>query len=373
MAGALVIILEKSKELDMAIQNVLTTNVKGIILDLRNNPGGLLSSAQQVSNKFLPKQTVIVRTRGRNRNTEDILKADGVPKIPDLPLVVLVNQGSASASEIVAGAIQDHDRGVIIGETTFGKGSVQTVFEDMPQQTGLKLTTALYYTPSGRSIHKERKLDELLSSTGDDEILDSANAEANEDSLKNRPKFYTDRKREVFGGGGISPDLMVKEPPVENYVAQLFAQSVFFDFAVEYAEKYPNLSRDFAVDDKLINEFKTYVDTSKSFKYAIPGKANLDRFRETVKRENYDGRILALVDSLEKTVDAERDKDFWNHIEPIKRILKREIASAKFGSSERTIASKAWDVQLQKAIEVLNNQQLYASILSPGGIQTGQR
>lgn len=365
---------EASQEMDEAIAKLQQANVRAVILDLRNNPGGLLIAAQRVSNKFLPRGEVIVRTRGRDKSMEDVLRADGTPRMPDIPLVVLVNQGSASASEIVAGAIQDHDRGVIIGETSFGKGSVQTVFEDMPEGTGLKLTTALYYTPSNRSIHKERSLDELmLSSLGDDPLETGEEpTPAQADSLKNRPKFYTDNKRVVYGGGGITPDITVKEPPVGNYVAQLFAQSVFFEFAVHYAETHPNLPRDFVVDAALLGEFKTYVDSSKMFKYSIPGKTHLDKFRETVKRENYNGKILELTDALEKAVAAERDKDFWDHQETIKRILKREIASAKFGSAERTIASKAWDVQLQKAIEVLSDPAKYRAILSPDGTKTSE-
>ncbi len=364
---------EASEEMDAAIKKLKEAKVRGIILDLRNNPGGLLTAAKQVSNKFLKEGTVVVKTRGRDENAEDVLTADGAPRVPDLPLVVLVNQGSASASEIVAGAIQDHDRGVIIGETSFGKGSVQTVYEDMPNGTGLKLTTALYYTPSGRSIHKDRKLEDILLASMEEEDTSEAEiTQAQQDSLNNRPKFLTDNKRVVYGGGGITPDITIKEKPVGNYVGQLFAQSVFFEFAGDYADAHPNLSRDFTVDDKLMNEFKTYVDTNKDFTYAIPGETNLKKFRDGLKRENYNGKLLAMVDSLEKAVIAERDKDFWDHSETIKRILKREIASAKFGAAERTIASKDFDVQLQKAIEVLNNPTEYSSLLTTG-VKTGQR
>ena len=363
---------EASQEMDAAIDSLRVAKVRAVILDLRNNPGGLLTSAIQVANKFLGKGTIIVRTRGRDQEPEDIEKATSTPKAPDVKLVVLVNRGSASASEIVAGAIQDHDRGVLIGETTFGKGSVQTVFEDMPQGTGLKLTTALYYTPSGRSIHKDRKLEDIMM-TNMDEDGNSEDDElsANTDSLKNRPKAYTDNKRVVYGGGGITPDIIVKEKPVGNIVGQLFAQSVFFEFAVKYAENHTELARNFEVTEAVLNEFKTFADTDTSFTYSIPGKTYLDRFRDSVKRENYNGDLLRMVDSLEKAVDAKRDEDFWNHKDTIKRILKREIASAKFGSAERMIASKDWDIQILKAIEVLNNSQLYASLLSPG-VQTGK-
>lgn len=364
---------EASEEMDAAIKKLRKANVRGIILDIRNNPGGLLTAAVQVSNKFLREGMVVVKTRGRDPKSEDTLTADRTPKVPDLPLVVLVNQGSASASEIVAGAIQDHDRGVLIGETTFGKGSVQTVFDDMPQGTGLKLTTALYYTPSDRSIHKERKLDEILMAGAEEEIMEEGGEEAQAltDSLANRPKFYTDNKRVVYGGGGITPDLIVREKPVGNYVGQLFAQSVFYNFAVKYSKSHPDLDRSFTVDDKLMNDFKTFADSTKSFKYRIPGYTNIEKFRDTITREGYDGKILSMVDSLERTVEAERDRDFWDHAETIKRILKREIASALFGSEERTIASKEWDAQLQKAIQLLNDPEEYAALLSTG-VKTGQ-
>ena len=348
---------------------------KGIILDIRNNPGGLLTEAQRVSNKFLPKKSVIVYTKGRAPEDSLIFTAEDTPKVsPDMHLVVLVNRGSASASEIVAGAIQDHDRGVIIGETTFGKGSVQTVFDDLPQGTGLKLTTAHYYTPSNRLIHKERKLEDLREIASSDEeremTNDSSNSSAQDDSLKNGPKFYTDAKRIVFGGGGITPDIIVQEKQVGNIVSQLFAQSIFFDFAVDFNERHPDLKETFTVTDEMVNEFKAYSDTCSYFEYEIPGKASLDKFRKSLKEDNYNGDIVKMVDKLEKSVADKRNEDFYSHKDTVKRILKREIASAKFGAEERTITSKDWDVQLQKAIEVLHNDQMYNTLLSPG-MQTG--
>ncbi|MFA6472245.1 MAG: S41 family peptidase [Candidatus Latescibacterota bacterium] len=366
---------EASKEMDAAIDKLKTAKAKGIILDIRNNPGGLLTEAQRVSNKFLPKKSVIVYTKGRAPEDSLTFTAEESPKVnSDMHLVVLVNRGSASASEIVAGAIQDHDRGVIIGETTFGKGSVQTVFDDLPEGTGLKLTTAHYYTPSSRLIHKERKLEELrMVATSDEEremTNDSENSPAQNDSLKNGPKFYTDAKRIVFGGGGITPDIIVQEKQVGNIVSQLFAQSIFFDFAVYFNERHPNLTETFTVTDEMVNEFKAYSDTCSFFEYEIPGKASLDKFRKSLKEDNYNGDIVKMIDKLEKSVADKRNEDFFSHKDTIKRILKREIASAKFGAEERTITSKDWDVQLQKAIEVLHNEQMYHTLLSPG-MQTG--
>ncbi len=194
-------------------------------------------------------------------------------------------------------------------------------------------------------------------------------------AARTHPKAFTDNKRIVYGGGGINPDITVKEKSVGNIVGQLFAQSVFFEFAAKYSDKHPELNRSFEVNEALLNEFKLYVDTGKNFKYSIPGKTYLDRFRDTIKREKYDGEIVKMVDSLEKAVAAKRDDDFWANRDTVKRILKREIASARFGSAERAIASKEWDVQLQKAIEVLNDPALYSSILTTGGapVKTGSK
>ncbi|MCE5250725.1 S41 family peptidase [bacterium] len=344
-------------------------NLKGVILDLRYNPGGLLNVARDISNAFLPKGALIVSTRGRNDKDKDQLIAASMPLLPQTPLVVLVNRGSASASEIVAGAIQDHDRGVLIGETTFGKGSVQTLL-DLPGDTGLKLTTAYYYTPSGRCIHRERSLDEEAAFSRDEEEL-TGTTESKEDSLKTHSKFYTlTKNRVVYEGGGVTPDLIVKEKTVGNIVTQLAGQSIFFDFAVLYSDKHPDLKEDFVVTDALANEFRDYIKDSKVFKYTIPGKTYLDNFKKVIDNEKYDSDIVKMIDDMEKTLIERRDKDFDANLDTIKRILKREIAATKFGSAARTIASKDWDIQLQKAIEVLNNPEMYNSILAEGA-QTG--
>jgi len=354
-----------SEEIDEALEELADKNVKGIILDLRRNPGGLLVAARDIANKFLPKKSLIVFTRDRAGKGEELLAPDPA-KLPIKPLVVLVDRGSASASEIVAGAIQDHDRGVLIGEPTFGKGSVQTIYNDLPDGNGLKLTTALYYTPSHRSIHKERSLEELYGIGKEIESLE----EAPEDTLAKKDKFYTDKKRIVYGGGGITPDIIIKEESIGNIVSQLLYQNTFFDFAVSYAEKHTELNSSFTVNDEMIEEFKTFIMDENNFKYSIPGKTYLDNFRKTVEREKYNGDILTMVDDIEKALINKRKDDFEASKDAIARILKREITVAKFGSDERTVAQKNWDVQLQKAIEILNNPETYEAILAQGA-ETG--
>ena len=354
-----------SQEMNEAIQKLQEMNVEGVILDLRGNPGGLLEAAQQVSNKFLAKDKLIVFTMDRS-NKKIEYRATAPAKLPAKPLVVLVDRASASASEIVAGAIQDHDRGVLIGETTFGKGLVQTVYYDLPDGNGLKLTTSLYYTPSHRCINKDRSADEMF----EEPELMELSEEAPEDTLNKRDKYYTiNKERIVYGDGGITPDIIIKYKRIGNIVSQLIYQNTFFDFAVKYAKEH-DFEVDFPITDEMIEEFKTYIDDEDVFKYSIPGKAYYESFKKRVSIEEYNGDILARIDELEKALINKRNEDFEANREVIKRYLKREIAVAKLGSSQRAIASKDWDIQLQKAIEILKNSEVYDSILAPGA-ETG--
>ncbi|MFC1692297.1 S41 family peptidase [Candidatus Latescibacterota bacterium] len=362
---------EASDEMSYTLNNLTKNeNLKGVILDLRSNPGGLLVAAQAIASKFLPRESLIVFTLGREPKSRINLNARNKPLLINTPLVVLINRFSASASEIVAGAIQDWDRGVLIGETTFGKGSVQTVFEDLPNAAGFKLTTAHYYTPSGRCIHNEHNLDMdyVEMQMG---YEDSDNNYAEKDSLKTRDKFYTKNKdRVVYGGGGVTPDIIVREKKLGNIVVQLLSQNVFFDFAVEYSQKISELSEDFTITDEMVNEYKSFINNEKVFSYTIPGKSSLDNFRKTVEREKINGDIVGMIDNLEETLKAKQDEDFEANREDIKRYLKRDIASVKFGAAARTTASKEWDIQLKKALEILEDQTKYDAILAQGA-ETG--
>jgi len=358
--------MEAGSEMGKALEELQKIeDLKGVILDLRGNPGGLLRAAQQVADKFLPRKSLIVFIQGRDPDPKKRQNyfSEHTPTLhPSVPLVVLVNRGSASASEIVAGAIQDHDRGVLVGVTSFGKGSVQTVFENLPNNSGVKLTTAYYYTPSGRNIHNKRNFDEeyLMS-----RIYGEEPAGAPGDSLAHRDKYYTLKKRRVvYGGGGITPDIIVREEPFGNIMVQLLSQGVFFDFAVDYVSRHPEIDMDFEITDEIVEEFKEYISDESVFTYSIPGKKNLEDFMKVIKREKYNGDVLAQVEELEETLLSKRDQDFEASRENIKRVLKREIIVSKFGSRERVLAAKEWDKQLQKAIEILNDPKKYESILA---------
>jgi len=359
---------EAAHEMEEALDAIQKNdNLKGVIVDLRGNPGGLLTAAQDIADTFLKKRSLIVFTKGRDERSQYDFYAEKAPTLhPNVPLVLLVDHGSASASEIVAGAIQDHDRGVLIGDTTFGKGSVQTVFDDLPNRAGIKLTTAHYYTPSGRCIHNDRSFEEILEESYGDE-LDDMTEDARKDSLEKPDKFYTlNRQRVVFGGGGITPDLIVKEKRLGNIMIQLLSQMVFFDFAVTYVDAHPDLTIDFEVTDGIVDEFKSYIADEDVFTYTIPGKKSLDDFKKIIKRLKYNGDILGEIDKLEQMILDKRDADFEANRETIKRFLKREIVAAKFGSRERTVAAKAWDRQMKRAIDLLNNPDEYASLLAEG-------
>ena len=217
--------------------------INGLILDLRSNPGGLLQSAQSVSDLFLEEGKLIVSTRGRvDENNREFL-SDHENLHGKYPLVIMVNAYSASASEIVAGALQDWDRALIVGQTTFGKGSVQSVFP-IGRTTALKLTTQKYYTPSGRCIHKERNQDgEVVNEIAEGEI---------------REKYYTNNERVVYGGGGITPDWKLKLPDMTDLQQKLALKGIFFSFAIHYAA-YHDVSDNFTVDQQVIDEFKDFA------------------------------------------------------------------------------------------------------------------
>ncbi len=257
-------------ELGQALESLAQKGMKRLVLDLRGNPGGPLDQAIRVANRFLPQGDLIVYTRGRVPNSDADYRAMDKSDFTQLPLVVLVNRNSASASEIVSGALQDHDRGLIVGETTFGKALVQSVYR-IDGGAGLALTTARYYTPSGRLIQRpwDATFDEYLTYTGRDQKAERPHP-ANE-------LFYTDAKRKVFGGGGIEPDERF-DGPIEGFNPTrfgrtLYARQLFGSFAEGFVARGDTritpqknahvVSRDFVVDDAMLRDFKSYIASQK--------------------------------------------------------------------------------------------------------------
>ncbi|MGA2690546.1 MAG: S41 family peptidase [Candidatus Korobacteraceae bacterium] len=250
-------------------------DIHGLILDLRQNPGGLLSEGVGVADQFLKKGQVIVSHHGR-ASAEKVYKATHGNGGKDYPIVVLVNRGTASAAEIVAGAIQDHDRGLIAGETTFGKGLVQTVYP-LSENTGLALTTAKYYTPSGRLIQREYTGVSLYDYYYNDR-------ENGDSTVGNHEVKMTDSGRTVYGGGGITPDVKIANPKTNKFQDTLLEKYAFFNFAKHYVINH-SVNRQFEVDDAVMQEFRKYLDEQKITFTEADLAENNDWIRSNIKAE----------------------------------------------------------------------------------------
>ncbi len=261
---------DTASKLDGILNDFEKEGIRGAILDLRSNPGGLLEAARSVSDLFLEKDRMIVSTRSRIKENNREYRANQKNLHSYYPVVIMVNEGSASASEIVAGALQDWDRAVIVGQTTFGKGSVQSVFP-IGNDSALKLTTQKYFTPSGRCIHKERNRDgEVVNEIAEGEVLE---------------KFYTNAERVVYGGGGITPDWRIDLPEVTDLQRDLVIKGLFFSFAVHYSA-YSDISRAFEVDDEVLQEFREFAE-SKDVEIEDEewSGENIDFVKTGIKRE----------------------------------------------------------------------------------------
>jgi carboxyl-terminal processing protease len=266
-----------SEELDAALDSLEGAGMKGLILDLRSNPGGLLDQAVEVSDLFLDTGQLITYTQGRRRSAQNRFVDQSASKYEKFPLVVLVDQHSASASEIVTGAVQDWDRGLVVGKATFGKGSVQSVIA-LDDGTGLKLTTAKYYTPSGRCIHKDE-----FARRGDDE---SGAAGGEADSTAPREVFRTNANRPVFGGGGVTPDIEIEQRKMEALEARIERRGLFFTFAVEYFP-YHAIEREWETTDEAVSQFKEFL-AKKEIAYTPEEWAASEAYvRNGIKRELY--------------------------------------------------------------------------------------
>ena len=258
---------ERSRqEMDAAFDKLEKMHPHGVIIDLRYNPGGLLSQAVEVAEEFTPRGKKVVYTRGRDASqNRDFFSTADHPH-SDYPMVILVNQWTASASEIVSGALQDLDLGLVVGKTTFGKGLVQTVIPLTRSVKGpkLKLTTAKYYTPSGRCIQKDEQLKDGALAADDDEDTDGKPALP--DSMKSNkplPEYRTEMGRTVYGGGGIAPDIDLDEVKVPQLVQDLESKQVFFKYAVKYAVKHKEAPKDYALTNDIRNDFRDMLKSDK--------------------------------------------------------------------------------------------------------------
>ena len=410
-------------ELQQALIRALNNGATGIILDLRGNPGGLLNAAVDVVDKFLPSDRLVVSTRGRLSDQSRSHKTRDDSVLPaEIPLVILVDERSASASEIVAGAIQDWDRGVIVGTQTFGKGSVQTVRQlGRQSDKALKLTTAAYYTPSGRSIHNAEKRRyrggpieitvgnstqvsayELFGIIGQAErredviteleerfdldkdlaeevlgmrlegLLGLATKEHNGPEDIDPEKVFTTRvnKRKVYGGGGIKPDVVVEQERRPRLVIALLREGLIFDFAVDFATKqsFPNRFEDYTLPEDIVAQFWTFMADSSNaegFDYKADTEIQVQEVKKSLKEKDVlTDETIAALNQLSQAVEREREADY-NKAEPYIRLeIERALANRVWGTNGKILATLKGDKQFQEAVRLLKDRTVYAQKLA---------
>lgn len=252
-------------EIEEALKELEGQGMKGLVLDLRSNPGGLLQTATEVSELFLERDKLVVYTKGRLSNSNQKYFSGNSRIHKGYPIVVMINMASASASEIVAGALQDWDAGIVVGQTSFGKGTVQTVFS-LSDTEAVKLTTAKYYTPSGRNIHKDHNDEEQPDSAVTTQTdVPAAHGDIVSADTTGKPIFYTAAGRVVYGGGGITPDLEFEPLKYTELQRRLERDLKFFSFAVDYS-KTRKIAEDFRVTDEIVSEFKSFLQ-GKEFEF----------------------------------------------------------------------------------------------------------
>ena len=350
-------------ELKDALKDLKSQKIKGLILDLRGNPGGLLQEAVSVSELFLKKGEPVLEVKGRKDSKKFYSQAE--PVLDKTPLIVLVDFGSASASEIVAGAIQDYDRGLILGDTTFGKGAVQTVFE-LKDNTALKLTTAKYYIPSGRLIQKERESKNNLT----EDTMD-VGAQSRQGEMPPQV-YYTKNGRIVYGGGGIVPDIIIPDPVFPRLIQQLLQGGYFFDFAVRFASVQQDISENFRADERVLKEFKDFLE-SRGFEYKTSSESELEKLEETIEEEEkstpgarFSDDTKEILNRLSSLLRKRKESEFEKDKEFLKWQIEEAVLTKEFGSSTRYKVWARYQEQIKKAIEILKDEEKYKSLLSPG-------
>ena len=329
--------------------------ITSLILDLRENGGGLVGEAIKILSMFVPRGTTVLESRGKVENSNHIYKTEKEPIDTKMPLAVLINGYTASASEVVAGALQDLDRAVIIGDRSFGKGLIQQVFP-LPYNRQLKVTVSYYYIPSGRSI----------------QAIDYTKRDAEgrvarmPDSLTN--EFRTAAGRIVRDGGGITPDVVVKSDTMSHLHYYLFAGHHIFDYATDYARQHPTIApaHEFYITDADYEAFKEFVHT-RDFKYDKMSSKLLEELREAMTFEGYmDEQTTELIKSVEERLQHNVNKDLDTFRWEIERSLTQEIASRYYYQQGAIVVGLRNEPVTQRAIEILQSPQQYNEILSIG-------
>ncbi len=325
-------------------------NLTGLILDLRGNPGGLLNESVDIVNLFVEQGEEVVSTKGKIKSWDKSYFANSPPLDTEVPLIVLINSSSASASEIVSGAIQDLDRGVIIGQRSYGKGLVQQT-RKLSYNAQLKLTVAKYYIPSGRCI---QALD--YSSRNDDGSVGKV-----PDSLMT--VFKTRNGREVKDGGGILPDIITEPEKYGMIISSLTKERLFFDYATSYRFSHDSISKNMIFSDKEFEDFKFFI-SDKDYVYKTDTEKKLEQLKEKAIEEKYFSDLETEYDLLFSKIQENKKDDLQKNKEAIKQILTNEIMSRYYYQKGRIIAALNFDLEVERAIDILEDNQLYNEILN---------
>jgi len=337
-----------SDEIRTALKDLQKTKeIKSIVLDLRNNPGGLLDVAVNLSDDLLPKDNLIVSTQAREKTDEKKYYSLHNPLIENAKIVVLINGNSASASEIVAGALQDHDKAVIVGTKSFGKGLVQTIIP-LSYNTSVKITTAKYFTPSGRSIQRIDYTKDSKVITVSDSIIKSS--------------YKTDNNRTVFSGGGINPDTTVEFNEISEVTEDILAKGFFFTFADKYYYLNKNLNFNKINDDLLLNEFKNYLVEQK-YTFKSQNLNELNNLTARLKKMAAYKNVISKLNNLKLEIEEVHKSEIDNNKIDILSQLKSELASRYLGHEARNEELLKNDNQFQFAFELTKNNDLYNKLL----------
>jgi carboxyl-terminal processing protease len=343
---------DAAKEVRNALVSLREKGATGVILDLRGNPGGLLIEAVNISNLFIPKGKLVVSTKGKipenNLNYETL----NLPVDIDMPVVVLINRGSASASEIVAGTLQDYDRGVIIGEKSYGKGLVQ-VSRPLSYNSQLKVTTAKYYTPTGRCI-------QVLDYT---HRRDDGSVGSIPDSLKR--VFKTTNGRTVYDGGGVDPDLTTDTDETHALTQVLFEKGYLFDFAADYAYNHPDTvdARKFTIDNAAYQEFVSWMK-GKNYSYRSYLEYELQQFVDEAKKEKYYTELKPQLDMVQSRIADSKKNELILYREEIKKIIEQEIVSHYHLEKGSIESGFKYDGDIRRASALLHDVAQYKKILN---------
>lgn len=344
---------KSAQEVKAALEDLKKNHqIKSLILDLRNNGGGLLESATQIVGMFVPKGKEVVSTKGKISQWDRTYRTSNEPIDTVMPMAVLINGNSASAAEIVSGALQDMDRAVLVGQRSYGKGLVQSTRE-LPYEGRLKVTMSKYYIPSGRCIQQmdytHRKAD--------------GSVDAIPDSLTS--VFYTSKGRPVRDGGGVRPEFEIEEEEMPTMMYYLATDFVLMDFVTDWAQKHKTIPpvEEFTVSDEDFEAFKNYAK-EKNFTYDRQSEKVLKNLKEVAKFEGYMDRDSTIFNALEARLTPDLDRDFNHYKDQIKKLMASEIVKRYYYQKGELLESLKEDEVLDKAIEVLGDQELYNKTLS---------